>query len=286
MKKMESKVDLKTITIAHTPDADDAFMFYGLTSNRLQSRQFAIVHVLKSIQELNQAAKTGTYEMSALSLAAYPYVADKYRLMPCGACMGIKHGPMLLSKRKLSLKDLSNINIAIPGRLTTAFLLLKMIEPKVETIELPFDRITDAILREEVDAGLIIHEAQITYERTGLNKIADLGEWWFEETGLPLPLGGNVLRKDLDPSVCSELIKLFQESINFALANRVEAANYAVQYARGLAIDQATQFIGRYVNDLTVDYGEVGKQALVQLFERAYAAGAIAQPIQAEFVGR
>src|SRR5262249_51087730 len=147
-----------------------------------------------------------------------------------------KHGPMLLSKRKLSLKDLGKIKIAIPGRLTTAFLLLKMIEPKVNTIELPFDRITDAILGDEVDAGLIIHEAQITYEGTGLNKIADLGAWWFEETGLPLPLGGNVLRKDLDPSVCSELIDLFQASISFALANRLEAATYAVQYARGLAI--------------------------------------------------
>lgn len=281
---MGSKINSKTITIAHTPDADDAFMFYGLTSNRLQSTRFELVHTLKNIQELNEAAKLGQYEMSALSFAAYPQVSDKYVLMPCGACMGIKHGPMLLSKKDIAWKDLDKITIAVPGKLTTAYLVLNMIEPKAKTLELPFDHITGAVLRGEVDAGLIIHEAQMTYEREGLNKIVDLGEWWFQETGLPLPLGGNVLRKDLDSATSVELTKLFQESIKFALANRAEAANFAIRYARGLPMDQATQFIGRYVNDLTVDYGEVGKQALEQLFALAYKAGALSQLTRPEFI--
>jgi 1,4-dihydroxy-6-naphthoate synthase len=240
--------------------------------------------VLKTIQELNEAAKKATYEMSALSFAAYPSVADKYMLMPCGACMGIKQGPMLLAKRKLAVKDLGKTRIAIPGSLTTAYLVLKMIAPGAKTIEIPFDKITDAILRDEVDAGLIIHEAQMTYEKKGLNKIVDFGEWWFEETGLPLPLGGNVIRKDLELPIAIELVDLFQRSIKYALANRSEAAAYAIRYARGLPIDQATQFIGKYVNDLTVDYGEVGKKALIELFKRAYQAGALDHPVRPEFI--
>jgi len=191
---------------------------------------------------------------------------------------------MLLSKRKLTLKDLGKIKVAIPGSLTTAYLVFKMIAPDAKTIEIPFDQITDAILSDEVDAGLIIHEAQMTFEKTGLNKIADLGEWWFEKTDLPLPLGGNVIRKDLERSIALELVDLFQRSIKYALANRGEAATYAIRYARGLAIDQATQFIGRYVNELTVDYGELGKKALTELFERAYEAGAIDHRVEPEFM--
>jgi 1,4-dihydroxy-6-naphthoate synthase len=275
---------LKEITLAHTLDADDAFMFYALTAKKIQSPNFEIVHVLKRIQELNEAAKQGIYDMSALSFAAYPAVSEQYALLPCGACMGFKRGPMLLSKGKLALRDLAKMRVAIPGSLTTAFLVLKMIEPNVQTVALPFDEIINAVLNDEVDAGLIIHEAQMTFERTGLNKIADLGEWWFEETGLPLPLGGNIVRRGMEGELASELTRMFQESIKYALSNRAEAAGFAMRYARGLPVDQAVQFIGTYVNELTVDYGEIGRKALAELFDRAYRAGAIDRPVQTEFV--
>jgi 1,4-dihydroxy-6-naphthoate synthase len=273
----------KQFRIAHTEDADDAFMFYALTAKKVHSSEFELEHVLRPIQELNQAAKQGLYEMSALSFAAYPAVADKYALMPCGACMGFKHGPMLLSRQKLSLGDIDRVTVAIPGRLTTAFLVLQMISPGVRTIDLPFDQIVAAVKGGEVEAGLIIHEAQLNYERTGLNKVVDLGEWWFEQTGLPLPLGGNVIRKNLGQDIMA-MTKLFQDSIRYAIANRTEAANFATRYARGLSVEEATRFIGLYVNELTIEYGETGKRALRELFARAYEAKALAHPVEMEFV--
>ena len=273
----------RTITVAHTPDADDAFMFYALTTGKICSPDFEIVHVLKSIQELNEAAKQGVYDMSALSFAAYPLVADKYALMPCGACMGFRRGPMLLSSQEYSLDALDKITIAIPGRLTTAFLVLKILEPKVQVVELPFDQIVDAITTGKVDAGLIIHEAQLTHENSGLKKIVDLGEWWHNQTGLPLPLGGNVIKKDLPSQIAATITSLFQQSIKYALTHRDEAATYALRYARGMPLDQAAQFIGTYVNDFTIDYGETGNQALAALFNRAFSCSAINRPVQIEF---
>lgn len=274
---------MQAITIAHTPDADDAFMFYALTAGKVSAPGINIAHVLKPIQELNEAAKTGAYEMSALSFAAFPSVADKYSLLPCGACMGYKHGPLLLSKENMSLQNLDRVTVAIPGRLTTAFLVLKMINPRVQTVEVPFDKIVEAVTRGEADAGLIIHEAQLTYERSGLKKVVDLGEWWFSETALPLPLGGNVIRQDLEPGLKMAVTGLFRDSINYALANRDEAAQFAMRYARGLSAKQAKHFIGIYVNETTLDYGETGKEALRQLFDRAYKAGAISQAMEETF---
>jgi 1,4-dihydroxy-6-naphthoate synthase len=283
MTKYKAMNQLKQITIAHTPDADDAFMFYALTAQKLSSPDLEIVHLLKPIQELNEAAKHGTYEMSALSFAAYPTVADQYSLMSCGACMGYKHGPMLLAKRDLTIADLSRGTIAIPGKMTTAYMLFKIFQPNAATVEVPFDQIVCAISEGKVDAGLVIHEAQLTYERHGLKKIVDLGQWWFDETRLPLPLGGNVLRKDLGPRIASEITKLFRESIRYALTHREEAVNFALPYARGMAAAEATKFIGRYVNELTLDYGDVGSKALAELFKRAYEHGAIDSLPQLEF---
>lgn len=274
----------REITIGHTLDADDAFMFYALTSEKLRSQNFEITHELRTIQELNEAALAGKYEMSALSFAAYPRVADKYALMPCGACMGFKQGPMLLSKKEIALQDLDRLTIAIPGRLTTAYLVLQMVKPGLTTVEVPFDQIVNEVSSGKVDAGLIIHEAQMTYQRSGLAKVVDLGEWWFGETGLPLPLGGNVIRRDIAPEISVELTRMFQESIRYAMANRDEAVSFAMRYARGLEVDAATKFIGTYVNEWTVDYGEEGRMALVKLFERAYEVRALDHPICAEFV--
>jgi 1,4-dihydroxy-6-naphthoate synthase len=274
---------LKEITIAHTPDADDAFMFYALTCEKLKPTDFQITHVLKPIQELNHAAREGTYEMSALSIAAYPSVSDKYWLMDCGACMGFKFGPMLLSNRSLSKAELEAATVGIPGKLTTAYMLLKMFQPKCKIVEIPFDKIVDSLLVGEIDAGLIIHEAQMTYEKYGLEKIVDLGLWWYDETGLPLPLGGNVIRKDLPSKMASQLSDLFRKSIKYSLANRRQAVDFALPYARGIDVGDAMQFIGRYVNELTIEYGDTGKRALEELFERAYQSGAIQSRPQLQF---
>jgi 1,4-dihydroxy-6-naphthoate synthase len=272
------------ITIAHTPDSDDAFMFYAMTKGLVSSPGLTITHVLKSIQSLNQDALNGTYEMSAISFGAYPSIADKYALLPCGACMGLKYGPMLLARRPVALEDLPNLKIAIPGKQTTAFLALRILAPQVEAIVLPFDEIAMAVKEGRVDAGLVISEAQVIYEKLGLCKVVDLGEWWFDQTALPLPLGGNVVRKDLDDHVMGELINLFQRSIKFALANRAEAVEFAMQYARGMKFEEALKFVGMYVNELTVDYGETGRRALQLLYEKGYECGALQLPVEPEFV--
>jgi 1,4-dihydroxy-6-naphthoate synthase len=259
-------------------------MFYALTKGIVSSPALRINHVLKSIQSLNQDAKDGVYEMSAVSFGAYPSITDRYVLMPCGACMGMRYGPMVLSSREISVEDLSNLKVAIPGRLTTAFLALQILAPHVEATVLPFDDIALAISEGRVDAGLVISEAQLVYEKLGLKKVVDLGEWWFGETGLPMPLGGNVVRKDLADYVKCELIELFQQSIRFALENRAEAVEFAMQYARGMDFDQALKFVGMYVNELTVDYGDVGRRALQLLYEKAYVCGALEAPVEIEFV--
>jgi 1,4-dihydroxy-6-naphthoate synthase len=273
----------RQITIGHTPDADDAFMFYALTVGKLTSPNFAIEHTLTSIQELNQAARIGTYEMSAISFAAYPDVADRYYLMPCGACMGLKRGPILVAKRKMDPNDLSKIKVAIPGKLTTAYLTLKIFEPNVNVIEKPFNQILQSVIDEEVDAGLLINESQLTFQELGLEKIVDLGQWWFEETGLPLPLGGNVIRKDLGATVIAEMTGLFKDSIKYALSNKEEAVQYAKRYAANMTDEQASKFIGMYVNDLTIDYGETGRTALKILFDKAHKSGALTRSASIQF---
>ncbi|MBI4533398.1 MAG: ABC transporter substrate-binding protein [Candidatus Melainabacteria bacterium] len=277
-------VQLKEITIAHSPDSDDAFMFYGLAAEKLNTAGLKINQVLKDIQTLNLKAIEGKYEVSAISFAAYPLVAQRYALMPCGSSMGFKYGPMLVSSKPLNIAELGSAKIAIPGKLTTAYLTLQLFQPGLNVVEMPFDYIAKAVVSHEVDAGLIIHEGQLTYNQMGLTKVLDLGEWWFQQTGLPLPLGGNVIRKDLGAELMHKLTKLLQESIAYALSHRQEALAYAMQFARDMNQDLADKFVSMYVNDLTVDYGSTGRQALVKLFQMAYGKGVLKEPVKIEFV--
>lgn len=276
----------KEITVAHSPDSDDAFMFYALAADKIDTQGFTVKQVLKDIQSLNVDAINEVYEVSAISFAAYPEVCDKYALMPCGASMGLNYGPMVVSKQNLSRDQLSTVKLAIPGKLTTAYLALRLYQPSLTNIVvMPFDKILDAVNNGEVDAGLLIHEGQLTYAQLGLKKIIDLGEWWFELTGgLPLPLGGNIVRKDLGTEQMKTVTRLLQKSIVFSLEHRSDALQYAMQFARELKQEQADKFIGMYVNDLTVDYGEQGREALRRLFAMAYEKGIIDRLIVPEFV--
>jgi 1,4-dihydroxy-6-naphthoate synthase len=277
-------VKLSEITIAHSPDSDDAFMFYALAKDKLGIPGLKINQVLKDIQSLNQDAINGKYEVSAISFAAYPQVAHRYALMPCGASMGYKYGPMIVAKKPVDKNSLSSLKIAIPGKLTTAYLVLRLFEQNLDVVEMPFDRIIEAVAGGEVDAGLIIHEGQLTYADAGLTKILDLGDWWYELTQLPLPLGGNVIRKDLGTEMMQETTRLLKDSIVYSLNHRPEALEYALTFARDMATPLADKFIGMYVNDLTVDYGQAGRQALVTLFEMAYKKGLLDKPVSLEFV--
>jgi len=279
-------VQVKTITVAHSPDSDDAFMFYALAKEKIDTKGLEIKQVLKDIQSLNQDAINGRYEVSAISFGAYPYVADKYALMPCGASMGFKYGPILVAKKPLSPEELRTAKIAIPGKLTTAYLTLQLYQPGLTVFAVDFDQIIDVVNKGEADAGLLIHEGQLTYASAGLHKIVDLGEWWFEQTGLPLPLGGNVVRKDLGKQLIQDVTKILKESIVYSLEHRPEALEYALEFARGMQTNRqlADKFVGMYVNELTVDYGDDGRNALRKLFELAHERGIFSQPIQAEFV--
>lgn len=276
----------KQISVAHSPDSDDAFMFYGLAAEKLDTNGWKLNQVLKDIQSLNVDAINGVYEVSAISFAAYPEVCDKYALMPCGASMGLNYGPMVVARKQLTKEELSNVKLAIPGKLTTAFLALRLFQPVLNNVVVvPFDKILDAVKSGEVDAGLIIHEGQLTYAQEGLQKIVDLGEWWFELTGgLPLPLGGNVVRKDLGSEQMKAVTRLLQTSIKYSLEHRAEALAYAMQFARELRSEQADKFVGMYVNDLTVDYGEKGREALRRLFAMAFEKRVIDKQVTPEFV--
>ncbi len=277
-------VQLKEITIAHSPDSDDAFMFYALAKDKLDTGGLKVNQVLKDIQSLNMDAIDGRYEVSAISFAAYPEVCHRYALMPCGASMGQKYGPIVVSGKELSRQDLKNITIAIPGKLTTAYLALRLYQPQLNVIEVPFDQILETVKSGKVDAGLIIHEGQLTYQTMGLKKVVDLGQWWFDETGLPLPLGGNIIRKDLGQAMIKQVTKLLQDSILYSLKHRAEALEYALTYARDLDDDLADKFVGMYVNELTVDYGESGRQGLIRLFDMAHKQGIYNRPVELEFV--
>lgn len=277
-------LQLKEITIAHSPDSDDAFMFYALAANKFDTFGLKINQVLKDIQSLNQDAMKGTYEVSAISFAAYPTVCDKYALMPCGASIGYKYGPMVVAKKPLSKEQLSQVKIAIPGKLTTAYLALQLYQPQLQVVEMPFDQILNAVADGKVDAGLIIHEGQLTYEKMGLSKIVDLGAWWFEETALPLPLGGNVVRKDLGVPLSKDVSRLLQKAIVYSLEHRAEALEYALTFARDMEKDLADKFVGMYVNEFTVDYGELGRKALTRLFQMAYERGIVNKPVNIEFI--
>lgn len=274
------------IRIAHSPDSDDAFMFYALTQGILDTSGLVIEHVLADIETLNQAAFRGTYEITALSFHAYAHLADRYRLMPSGASFGDGYGPIVISRQPFDRDALRGRTVAIPGKLTTAALALRLWQPEVETTIVPFDEILPAVAEGKLEAGVIIHEGQLTYMDHGLHAVVDLGAWWQGETGGPLPLGGNGIRADLDPALQARLCRLLTESINYGLDHRGEALDYAIRYARGLEDDRerSDRFVGMYVNDWTRGYGEAGRRAVQGLLDRAHAAGLIPKAIQADFV--
>lgn len=273
------------IHIAHSPDSDDAFMFYAINSGKIDTKGYEFIDILSDIETLNREAFKGTYEVSAISIHAFPYVADKYALLSSGASMGDNYGPMVVAKEKFSVSDLKNKKIAVPGTLTSAFLALKLFEPQIDYVVIPFDKIIDSVKNGEVDAGLIIHEGQLTYQDEGLVCIVDLGRWWYDKTdGLPLPLGGNVIRKDIGSKVIREVSEILRESIRYSLSHREEAVEYALKFARGMDKDKADRFIGMYVNDLTVDYGEKGKRAVSLFLKLAYENGFIPILPEIEFV--
>jgi 1,4-dihydroxy-6-naphthoate synthase len=272
------------ITVAHSPDADDAFMFYALAQGKVGDPDLDFVHVLQGIQTLNERAFRGEYEVTAVSFHAYAYLADRYALLPHGASMGDGYGPMIVAAAPLSPEALRGIRIAVPGRLTTAVLALDLWCPGLDHTVVPFDQIPDAVLAGRVDAGLIIHEGQVTYQNQGLHKVVDLGAWWKGETGLPLPLGGNVIRKDLGPDLMRRVSRLLRESIQYGLAHRTDALSHAMQYGRDLDASLADRFVGMYVNHWTLDYGEPGRQAVRLLLRRGHERGILPLPIEPEFV--
>ena len=272
-----------TITCAHSPDADDAFMFYALATGKIRSSKLRFRHVLADIQTLNMEALAGTYELTAISYHAYPLIADKYALLASGSSVGDGYGPLVVSAYRLTAKDLKKLQVAIPGKLTTAYLVLKLFEPDVETLELPFDQILPKVSRREIPAGVVIHEGQLTYNQAGLYRIVDLGAWWKEKVGLPLPLGANAIRRDLGKELIQECSQLMKASIQYALSNRTEALQYALQFARGLDQSLADQFIGMYVNHYTVTADERVQQAAQKLLDLGYQAGLIQARVQLEF---
>ncbi len=273
------------IRLAHSPDSDDAFMFYALATDKLPTGNLQFEHTLSDIQTLNSKALEGFYEVTAISFHAYPFIADKYALLPHGSSMGSRYGPMVVATRPFPAGDIKGKRIAVPGLMTTAFLALKLFELDFEPVITPFDKIIEAVRHGLVDAGLIIHEGQLTYSTEGLHKIIDLGEWWDNRHHLPLPLGGNAIRKDLGPEVTLEVSRLLKASIQYALEHREEALNYAMQFARDMDKDLADKFVGMYVNDLTLDYGEDGRRAVQLLLDEGYERGIIPKKVQVEFVG-
>jgi 1,4-dihydroxy-6-naphthoate synthase len=272
------------IRLGHSPDPDDAFMFWALAAKKIATRGFEFEHVLRDIQTLNEWALEGRLETTAISLHAYPYVQERYMLLPHGASMGSGYGPVVVSREPLTREQLQEIEIAVPGRMTTAFLVLRLYLGDFRFREVPFDRILDQVKSGRAEAGLLIHEGQLTYGAEGLQKAVDLGEWWLLETGLPLPLGVNVARRDLGPDVLRDLSEVLRESIQAGLDNRSEAMEYALGFGRGLDTELADRFVGMYVNELTCDYGEEGRQAVQELLRRGEELGAFPERVQLEFV--
>jgi 5,8-dihydroxy-2-naphthoate synthase len=272
------------ITSAHSPDSDDAFMFYGLATKKVRSPKVVFRHVLEDIETLNRKAMEGQYELSAISYHAYPYVADKYVLMASGSSIGDGYGPMLIASRPMEPEEIKGKRIAVPGMLTTAYLAAKLFQPDFEPVVTPFDKITDAVREHSADCGLIIHEAQMTYDREGFHRIVDFGRWFKTTYGLPLPLGGNVLLRSLDADVQSECCRLMRESIQYSLDNHDEALQYALQFARDMEPRLAEKFVGMYVNHYTLDAGEVIPKAVQKLLDLGHEAGVIPNRTQVEFV--
>ena len=281
----EQHAAIRTIRVGHSPDSDDAFMFYALAKDKLNTGNLRFVHELSDIESLNRRALKGELEVSAISIHAYAYLADRYALLSSGSSMGDRYGPRLVARSAMVREDLKGKTVAVPGEWTTAFLALKLYEPRVEHVVVPFDEIMGYVERGESDAGLLIHEGQLTHEGEGFTLIEDLGEWWYAETGLPLPLGGNVVRRDLGEETVREVAHLIRASIQYALDHREEALAYALDYARDLPPELADRFVSMYVNEWTLDYGETGRKAVQTLLSRGYEAGVIPDKVEVEFVG-
>jgi len=274
----------RTIRVAHSPDSDDAFMFYALAEGKIDTDGLTYEHELQDIESLNQRALTGELEVTAVSIHAYAYLTDHYALLSSGASMGDRYGPRLVCKTPATRADVKGKRIAIPGMRTSAYLALRLYEPDFEAVPTQFDEIEEAVLYGVVDMGLLIHEGQLTYKDNGLHLVADMGEWWYGETGLPLPLGGNVIRKDFGSEMMSKISRHLKASIAYALEHRSGALDHAMQYARGLDRSKTDEFVGMYVNDWTLDYGPRGREAIRQFLERAWTAGLIPHQVAVEFV--
>ncbi len=285
-KSTSSKTAKETVEIklAHSPDSDDAFMFYALATHKLSTPGYKYTHVLSDIQTLNDAALDETYDVTAVSFAAYPTVRDKYILLDCGASFGEGYGPIVVSSKSMKKEELAGKRIGVPGLKTTAYLALKLFQPNFQAVVIPFDKILDNVQNGMVDAGLLIHEGQLLFPKLGLHRIVDLGIWWQEQTKLPLPLGGNAVRRALGPNMGREIARTIRDSIEYGLEHREEALNYAMQFARDMETDIADRFVGMYVNRWTLGYGELGKKAVKELIARGTKAGMLPEPPTVEFL--
>ncbi|HLF94532.1 MAG TPA: MqnA/MqnD/SBP family protein [Planctomycetota bacterium] len=274
----------RTITLAHSPDSDDAFMFYALAKGKVDTRGFEFKHVLEDIETLNRKAIEGVYDVTAISFHAYYKIRSKYILMSAGSSVGDGYGPLIVSKRPLTPQDLDEVTVAVPGELTTAFLAFRLCAPGARWKVMPFDRIQDAVARGDIDAGLLIHEGQLTYRDQKLHRVQDLGEWWKNETTLPLPLGGNALRRSLDRKTAAACCDVLRDTVQYALDHRKEALDYALEYARGMDRKRADKFVGMYVNGYTLELGKRGEEAVAQLFKLGHEAGVIPVKVEPEFI--
>ena len=280
-----SASNTREITVAHSPDSDDAFMFYGLATNKVRVPGLRFTHTLCDIETLNQKAQEGVYDVTAISFHAFPYIQDKYALLPSGGSVGEGYGPMIVATRAFNQNEIKRKRIAVPGKLTTAYLALQLFSPGIDTEVVPFDQIIPEVLEGKYEAGLIIHEGQLSYSKAGLHRIVDLGKWWQKMTGLPLPLGGNAIRRQLGPELMVQVGTALRDSIQYALDHREEALAYAMQFARDLDPQLADKFVGMYVNERTLDYGPDGREAVRRLLDMGHKAGIIPHPARVEFVG-
>ena len=281
---MTTATETRTITVAHSPDSDDAFMFYALATNKIDTGDIRFEHTLEDIQTLNEKATRGVYDVTAVSFHAYAYISDKYVLLPHGASIGEGYGPIVVAREPYRVEDLKSLKVAVPGTMTSAFLALRILQPEFEYVVVPFDQIIDAVQKGEADAGLLIHEGQLFYQRLGLHKVVDLGEWWKGRHDLPLPMGGNVIRRDLGADMVERVSEYLRQSIQFSLDNRRDALEYAMQFARDMEEPLAEKFVGMYVNHHTVDAGEEIPLAAQKLLDLGHEAGIIPHRIEVEFI--
>src|SRR5688500_18470179 len=283
--KAEKSPGPRTITVAHSPDSDDAFMFYGLATNKIETGGLKYEHVLEDIQTLNEKARRGVYDVTAVSFHAYSYIAEDYVLLPHGASIGEGYGPIVVAREQHAVGELPRLKVAVPGTMTSAFLALRILSPEFEYVVVPFDQIIAAVQGGKADAGLLIHEGQLFYQRLGLHKVVDLGEWWKERHDLPLPMGGNVVRRDLGAETVARVSDYLRQSIQFSLDHRRDALEYAMQFARDMDPELADRFVGMWVNQLTLDYTDRGRRAVQLLLDEGFERGVIPRRVEAEFVG-